>query len=263
MDDKAIDFKVVFNAWAGATDPGEHLADEVLRDYLTGGLEPAEREGVQDHLILCRSCLELVDDLKAFSAAADPRPDSAPADFEAAAFWRTLRPRLESGERQAEEQTVERPVNSRSATAGWRTPALLAASLAVAVLGITSLNQSRTIAELRSPRANVDIYDLYLDTSERSGSGSASERVLSPSAGMILFTPRDPGDYPDYEVTILDDGGHRVWSDRGFVSDPDDGSFSLWLPPDYLASGEYKVRLSGVDGGDAELIEEYVLQIER
>ena len=261
MDDKAIDFNVAFGAWAGAADRGEHLADEVLRDFQAGRLEAAEKARVQDHLAVCRDCLDLWKDLRAFSVAAAPRQET-PADFEAAAFWRTLRPGRESAGSEAGERIAAGPA-SRTAGAGWRTPAMLAASLAVAALGITSLNQSRTIAELRDPRANVEIYDLYLDTSERSGAGPAKERVLSPSAGMILFTPRDPGSHADYEVAILDAEGQRVWGDRGFVADPDDGSFSLWLPPGYLEPGDYAVRLSGVDGGDPKLIEEYALHIER
>jgi hypothetical protein len=261
MDDKAIDFKVAVGVWAGAADRGEHLADEVLRDFQAGRLEPVEKDRVLDHVARCRDCLDLVNDLRAFSAAALPRAETAAADFEAAAFWRTLRPRLEREPPETlEVAAVARPARSGG---GWRTPALLAAALAVAALGITSLQQSRTISELRRPRANVEVYDLYLDTSERSGTGPAPERVLSPSAGVIVFTPRDPGSHADYEVAIVDPGGGRVWAARGFVADPDDGSFSLWLPPGFLSAGEYAVRLSGIDGGDSELIEEYALHVER
>jgi len=98
MDDKAIDFNVAFGAWAGAADRGEHLADEVLRDFQAGRLEAAEKARVQDHLAVCRDCLDLWKDLRAFSVAAAPRQET-PADFEAAAFWRTLRPGRESARR--------------------------------------------------------------------------------------------------------------------------------------------------------------------
>ncbi len=263
MDDKPMDFKGAFKAWVGTVDPGEHPADETLRDYALGRLEPAEKEHVQEHLVHCRSCLDLFRDLRAFSSSAEPSAEAKVANFEAAAFWRTLQSRLEESEPEVAKPAAVASRTLPRRARGWQIPALLAACLAFVALGVTSLQQGKTIAELRNPRANVDIHDLYLDTSERSGVGPVAEKVLSPAAGLILFTPRDPGEYEDYRVTILDDGGGEVWSDHGFVADPDDGSFTLWLPPGFLAPGDYAVRLFGIGSSGAETIEEYGLRIKR
>ena len=78
---------------------------------------------------------------------------------------------------------------------------------------------------------------------------------------MLILTPHDPGEHSDYAVEILDSAGARAWTGRGFRADPEDGTFTLWLPPDFLPPGEYRVRLLGGDADPGELVEEYVVRL--
>ncbi len=264
MDGGAVkqkaDFKRSLAAWAEeegrASD--RHPPDETLRDYRAGLLAPADREPVEEHLALCRPCFDLAADLGAFSRArrAAGEPTAAVADFEAAAFWRTLRPRLAA------------PPRSRRAGA-WRLPTAVAASVLVTALGFSFWVNSQQralaasearIAALETPRPNTRIYDLYLDTSERSGD-SRPQPVEVPAGSMLILTPHDAGDYPQYDVEILDATGSSVWAGSGFAADPADGTFTLWLPPEFLTPGEYRVRLVGRGPDTSELIEEYGMRM--
>ena len=256
------DFKRSLAVWAeeeGRASDG-HPSIETLRDGRAGLLAPKEKESLEEHLVACRQCFDLAQDLEAFSqarqAAAGPPPEVA--DFETAAFWRTLRPRLEV----PSEPTVVQPPTHRRGV--WRLPTAVAASVLLTALGFSFWvgSQHRALAEsevriaaLEKPRPNTRIYDLYLDTSERSGE-SSPQPVEVPAGSMLILTPHDTGVYPGYAVEIHDSEG-KVWADDGFAADPADGTFTLWLPPDFLPPGEYRVRLLGRGAETDELIEEY------
>lgn len=279
MDKEAIDFRTMLAAWADAEKgaSGGHPSARELSDYRTGRLAAADQRRVADHVVLCRQCFDALPDLAAFEEAAADR-DSVPADFEAAAFWRTLQPRLEDLRDAEAPEVAERAAAGRvsqeeprrRAAAGyrrWGVPAALAVSLVAAVLGWTAWTQHRTvkeheqtIAEFRAPRPNVEIYDLFEDTSVRSGAVS-SESVEASEPATLILTPQDPGAFADYEVRILDGSEELKWSRRGFRKDPEDETFSLLLPPGFLTPGEYRVQLWGLEAGEeARLIEEYVVQ---
>jgi hypothetical protein len=263
-----IDFRQALTAWVEEEGraSGGHPDAETLRDYRDGLLAPDEEAPVDEHLLACRQCFGLAQDLAAFFQArrAAAGPPAAVADFESAAFWRALRPRLPPREAPAERRRAAGAVAKR-----WHLPVAVAASVLLTALGFSfwMADQQRALAAnevrmaaLQAPRPNTRIYDLFLDTSERSGE-SQPQPVALPAGSMLLLTPRDFGDFPGYAVEILDAGGKRAWAGGGFAPDPEDGTLTLWLPPDFLEPGEYRVRLLGGDADSGELIEEYVVQM--
>ena len=267
-----VDFERSLAAWVEERRAsGQHSTVETLDAYRAGRLGPQQREGVREHLVLCRQCFDLLQDLEVFASArrSASRPPAEVADFETAAFWHALRPRLETV---AEEPSASRRRPKEPAV--WRLPAAVAASVLVTALGFSFwiadreralATSERQLAELQVPRPNTRIYDLYLDTSERSGE-SRPQPVEVPPGSMLILTPQssqDPGEHSGYAVEILDSAGARAWTGRGFRADPEDGTFTLWLPPDFLPPGEYRVRLLGGDADPSELIEEYVVRMAR
>ncbi len=270
---KKADFKRSLAAWAEqerrASD--DHPTAAALDDYRRGVLPPAAKEELKEHLVLCHPCFDQVRDLDAFHRvrSADGGPASrspAVADFETAAFWRTLRPRLEA---RPATPAVRRPGGRRSGA--WRLPAAVAASVLVTALGFSfwvgsqhralAASEAR-LAALQAPRPNARIYDLYVDTSERSGE-NRPQPVEVAAGSMLILTPRDAGDYPEVAVEIYDAAGSQAWAGSGFAADPVDGSFTLWLPPELLPPGDYRVRLVGRGADTSELIEEYEVRMVR
>jgi len=295
---KASDFKTAFADMMRSEPPaaGEHPTIDELIAYRAGELPETERERLQEHLAACKECFEKLRELDAFAAAPSAVgavSGSGVVDFEVAAFWRQLRPQLELEPGSVEEPSSPEPATATTsaapateptptesaavrripaATPLWRRPAAIAASFLVTVVGLGALlllqqhrlaDQGRTIAELTRPRPNPEIYDLYPDGSERSGAASEIRSFEGPAGATLIITPREPGDYPDYRVEIVDAGGEEVWSGSGFEKHPVDGTFSLWLPPGAFPPGEYRVRLQGVDEGSTDLLEEYAVHLSR
>jgi hypothetical protein len=291
VNTKASDFKTAFAAMMRAEPSvadGHPTIDELIA-YRAGELPATERERLQEHLAACKECFEELRELDAFAAV--PTAEAAVSgsgvvDFEVAAFWRQLRPQLALEPGSEEEPSTPEPTVAATGstpstvtvrripatTPLWRRPAAIAASFLVTVVGLGALlllqqhrlaDQGQTIAELTRPRPNPEIFDLYPDGSERSGAASEIRSFEGPAGATLIITPREPGDYPDYRVEIVDADGEEVWSGSGFEKHPVDGTFSLWLPPGAFPPGEYRVRLSGVAGGSSELLEEYVVHLSR
>ncbi|MCP4664113.1 MAG: hypothetical protein GY856_52685 [bacterium] len=223
--------------------PAHPTVDELIA-YDTGELGAEEKDRLQDHLVICRDCFALIADLESFSEAgrSAPRPER-PADFEAAAFWRTLRPRL--------------------ATRRWHIPAAMAASFLVAALGFSFwvATQQRTIAELSEPQPNPRVYDLVADTSQRTGRVARPLEIPSGVGFTLIFTPDLGREYPGYQVMIRDSEDSVVRTVEGVEKRLADETFTLWLPPGALPLGEYRVELYGLEGEGSELIARYRMRM--
>ncbi len=225
---------------------GKHLTADELVAYRGGELSQDEKERVQEHLAACPDCTSLLLDLAVFQEEAGP-PAS---EFEVAAVWRGVRQRAA----EPKERVVARPPRWLQA---------LAASLlvATAALSFRAVTLERRLAEANRPEINTPVEDLRAPVA-RGGTPEPVTVTLEP--GMRLFTlvlvPASRQDYPDYEVTLLRAGGSEVWSGRGFRKNRF-GSFSLTLSRDLAGAGEYRVRLSGLEGDRRISLGEYNLRI--
>ncbi len=223
--------------------------------YYAGELPEAAAERLREHLVSCRRCVTLLLDLNAFVHPGDSRRNGT-SDFEKAAVWRTLEPRL------AEAAAAKRH------GASWQMPTALAASLLVGVLGLSTWrDQQRAIGDLRhevaalsQPQLNAQIQDLFPASVQRSGRASAVEELSAARPITFVLTLDDPAKLPDYRIEIIDDGGAAVWSQRGLEMSPLE-TFELTLPPGFLDAGAYRLRLYGVDGDRDELLETYPLRV--
>lgn len=228
---------------------GKHLTADELVAYRGGQLSQDEKERVQEHLAACPDCTSLLLDLAVFQEEAGP----SASEFEVAAVWRGVRQRAA----ESKERVVPRPPRSP------RWLQALAASLlvATAALSFRAVTLERRLAEASRPEINTPVEDLRAPVAR--GAAPAPVTVtLEP--GMRLFTlvlvPASRQDYPDYEVTLLRAGGSEVWTGRGFRKNRF-GSFSLTLSRGLAGSGEYLVRLSGLEGDRRISLGEYDLRI--
>lgn len=238
---------------------GGHPGVEELMAYHGGSLSQEEQQRVQDHVVTCRQCLDHLLELDAFT-----RPEagseggvtgaSGAADFETAAAWRALRPRLSPG-------PVKVP----------RWAVVLAASLTVAVLGLAlwTLDQRREIgvlsqrlAEVSRPQPGVAIVDLYPPSAVR-GEGEAVPVVELPAgtgyATLVINLPAG-GRQAGYEVEILDSQGRLLWSGGGLEASRF-GTLRLGMPGGFLPPGEHSLRLYGRTGEERHWIETYPIRV--
>ena len=224
----------------------DHPAAEALAGYRTGDLEPEERARVHRHLACCRECAEMARDLDLFTEAAEP---DAADEFEIAASYRRLKPRLKE---------VESPAPGFS---WWRSPLVLAASFALVAGSSWWLSRAVTLAELSRPRAGVQIVDPIAEASQRAGSSVPRTEIRRTVDVALVLTPDHPEEFPDYEVRIFGAEGSPVASLERLKLDPAGDTLNLWVPAKSLDLGDYRLELYGRSGAHAEPIATFRLRV--
>lgn len=239
---------------------GDHPEADTLAAYHARELPEEDERRVQDHLLVCRDCGELLLDLEGLGDPGFGRDVEIPAGTDEA-VWERLRQEIRADPRQA--AVLPLPARRRAAPPPWMSA--LAAALLVAVIGLSAWVASllRTVEELSRPEVNAPVLDLVpLGIGQRDEAAAPDAEVPS---GARLFTlilsPARRGDFQDYEAEIASSGGAVVWRARGLRPN-DYGSFSLAVPRSSLGAGEHRLRLLGIgSGGEREPLGEYALRI--
>ena len=225
--------------------PGPHPDADRLMAYHAGELPGADAEQVQEHLSLCRPCMEDLLDLESFVAAGERGP--APVkDLGAASLLRSLQ--RETGRR----------------APSWLPLAAAALLMATLGLGIWGTHQRLLLNELRersgaiaSPRPDARIADLYGQSFPRGGSGEAAAVSLPPKDGfllLILNLPQAP-ERATFEVEIEGPGGKKLW--EGQLRQTEFGTLQLGLPGNFLEAGRHRILVHAETGGERRLIETF------
>lgn len=227
----------------GQTSTGqEHPSLDTWIAYHEDRLPEAEVSKLQEHLIVCRECVDLILEIEGFNTPPEEDAEGV-SDFEKAAVWRTVQPQVAAA--------APRP----------RFPMALAASLLVGVLGlsawnavdshreITSLQQK--VSSLTAPQANAAIHDL-LPGATRSLRSAGATFEVPPEANqftLILNLDRD-FDHDAYRVRFVDTEGAGVLE----VGDlkPIDHTVTIGLGRQSIEPGEYSVELYPSEGSATE-----------
>jgi len=230
-------------------DPEEHPSPEKLSAYRANKLTPVEDERIQDHLVVCGHCTELLLDLEEFLKPATVAAEPV-ADFEAAADWRRLRDHL------------PQPAKAKSRT---RFAQLLAASLAGALilLGLSFLQMISShreevtelrnqVAELRQPIVDPPAISL------RSTRGEAFDLPADRTVRVNLETSA-PKEYDEYRAQIIDSEHKPIWEKT--LHKDEHGKLTIIIPENFLKPGSYTFRLIGAHGGSLDLLEEYLARV--
>lgn len=246
---------------AASADAGEHPDPERLAAYHAGELPEEEAQRVQDHILVCRECAELLLDLEGLGDPASGQDVDIPAST-GEAVWERLRQEIRAGARP--ETVVPFSPRRRSAPPPWMSA--LAAALLVAVIGLSvwvaSLRQ--TVRELSAPEVNAPVLEPVPSGIGPREGGPAPVAEEVPS-GVRLFalilSPVRRGDFQDYEVEISRAGGGVVRRQAGLRPNVY-GSFSLIVTRSSLGAGDYRVLLYGIgSGGQRESLGEYALRV--
>lgn len=248
---RTADFKTVLVDWVDdqRAMTAEHPDPETLARLRRGELPAAEAQSVREHLLGCRECLALWRDPEAFA------PQGPRSDFELAAFWRTLEPRLEKTPAPVTEPAPLAkilPFPQRSAFFA------VAASLAAGVVGLAlwGAGLQAKLGELSRPVANAPIIDLA-ERPTRSGTGDELVTLPAGTGFTLVLTPAEVPVFASYELRIVAAGERVVSTLRGLAPHAEDATFSLWLPAGALPAGELRLELVGVEDGQETPLGEY------
>lgn len=238
-----------------------HPAPEELLAYRDGELPGSEQARVEDHVVACPHCLELLLDLGRLS---DPgfAGEHGVTAARKAADWQAVQARLAAvtAPREAPRRRPARFLASPGPA--WA----LAAALLIAVVGLSLRTRQlqRSVEDLSRPQVNAPVVDLFSASPLRGEEGEAAVVELAPASRFftLILSPKGSPDYAGYRLEILDSGGRTVWSADGLEKDRH-GSFTLILARGFLDPGEYRLRLYGLGGrGDrGKLIEELRMRI--
>lgn len=249
MDESSSEFRAAFAELVEATHrpPGDHPSADGWLAYHRGELAAAEEERLQEHLVRCRDCFDLAQAAETFAGTPeDSEEPDAGDETSSAALWRLLRPRLAP--------VREVPRSPRR----FRLPETLAASFFVALVALSawSVHQQRELAELRAPRPDAPIVDLF--AGDRLSLSSPAETRLAAGTGpwMLVFHPSD--DRPLYRLAVRDAATGRELSSHELRPDADH-VLTLALPAG-LPPGRYRLLLSGA-GGAGSVPEEHLLRV--
>lgn len=235
-----------------------HLEPDELVAYHAGRLSGEEESRVQDHLVACRECADLLLDLEGLADANFGAGSLAAADQ--AGLWGTVQAEIRKEEAppalSAPVTPLQRPPR-KGGSPRWLQA--LAASLLVAAMGLSAWVASlhRRVADLSQPQLNTPLVDLYEDTSRSEGEAPAPHTV-PPEARFFMLTLNPPVGEPRCGVEITRADGGTVWRQEGIEPDLS-GSLSLTLSRRALGPGDFRVRLLDSKG---ETVEEYALRVE-
>lgn len=253
-------------------DTAAHLSADDLAAYHEGRLSGDEDARLADHLVGCTECTSLLLDLERFQV--DDPSDVATSEFELAAAWRGLSPRLKAEEQGAEKPQVEEmqprsPIPSRRFSSGL---SLLAASLVAAVVGLSAWVHALrgSLEELERPHVNTPVVDL-LTGNQRGGDPSfedpllARDKVLKLAPGhqfytLILHPPWEKG-RDEYRIEVSRPDGETTWSETGLRKNSV-RSLSLTVPRRLLTPGRHRIRLFHADAQGGDPAAEFWLRVE-
>lgn len=111
------------------------------------------------------------------------------------------------------------------------------------------------------PQVNTWVEDLQpIGDVVRGGTPGALE-VPSGRLAVLLLGTRHPETHQEYVVEILDATNKVVWSDGGLRRNRDSNDYTLTVPPGSLRSGDYTIRVYGLNGGQREPAETYAIRV--
>lgn len=239
-------------------DPREHPAPEKLSAYHAKELPPPEADAIQEHLIQCAFCTDLLLDLQSFlEPEEEDQAREGVADLGAEAGWRKVRGEMGWSGRQegaAEASRLRRSLRAFQA---------LAAVLLVGVVGL-SFYSFRILREMKAPEANS--ISAFLASSEGVRSSAVEPELIVLPQGeekSIAFTldGDDVDDFPEYRAEIRRKQEEVFLTVSGLRRQPD--GFNFKIGSHGLKSGIYEIELYGLGNGSPAREGYYAFQIER
>jgi hypothetical protein len=257
-------------------DLGPHPTPEQLAAYHAGELPDDEVERIQDHLVLCHECSELLLDLADFENPEAPAEVPGLTDADVDAAWQDLKARMAG---QSAPQRPTAPVEIAVPTQlgepvpnpppenvlplqrrdprgpSWKVGYGLAAMFAIALVGLSIWTTSlyRDYRQADKPQVLTSI------TLGETTRGGDSENELPADWTEAKVRLRWPGEKAEpVRLQIAErDTGRVLWTSSPFRAQ---SNIEFSLKRSFLKPGEYLVRVLRAEGD--ELLKDFPLKIE-
>ena len=240
-------------------DPEDHPAPEKLSAYQVNELPPEEADAIQEHLVQCAFCTDLLLELERFlEPEEEDRAREGVADLGAEVGWRKVRAEMGwVGKRQ--EPTVEVSRLRRS----LRVFQALAAVLLAGVVGL-SFYSLHVREERKTRRFDPNPVSASVPSNQGVRSGVEPTVIELPRGKetRVFLTLEGSGDeFPEFRADIRRKGGRSLSSVPGL--ELQDGVFRFTMDSEGLESGAYDIEVYGLRNGNPVQVGQYTIQIER
>src|SRR4051812_48944015 len=225
-------------------DPEAHPSVEDLVAYHGNELSAEEDRTIQDPLVACRECPELILALDGFADLPAGEGGIAPAEVDSA--WERVRQRL-AGEGWFRGERDETSWPWHMLLAPQRRLVATMAIVALACLGAFLVLADRNPRIVDQTEVGATSWDLPPATR-----GPAEKIVVSSTAGhfYLVMAPDGPQTYPEYQVELRTAGEQgKVWWHSPWHPKSDAAELFLRIPHGFLPAGKYQVKLQGLAGG--------------
>jgi len=236
-------------------EPADHPAEERWIAYRKGELPAAEAALLEEHLVRCRDCFDLVQMADALLA---PEEDEAEEESDAravAAVGRLLRAEPDAT------REARKPAR-RASTTGFYVPYALAASFLIAFLGLGAWNLERgkALKMALAPRPDAPIYDFV--SGERLSEGvKTEERTVTAVSGPCTLVFHLGNKLPLYRLSFRDASTDRELWAYPLQRKDDIGAYIVTLPGG-LAPGRYRLEFfDGAPGASERVLEQQILNV--
>lgn len=237
--------------WQQSNNNQDHPKPEILAAYCEERLPEIEADELREHLAVCESCAAMVLELMSFQEempAALPQASATQRE----ASWRDLRQALvEDGQLAAtasSQPAGDAPIPFRRSVAFWRTWAL-AASLALAAVGLFSLRGYRQLEQLKAPAVDPPLASLLPQGELRTGDATerAAELVLPEDGrGWLVLNHSAPELSSTVRIRFLGRATENViWETETPVRDP--RTFRLEVSRETIPAGSYDIELASFE----------------
>lgn len=255
QDDQKLD-ELLRGEFADRLGEAGKIGDEELAAYVAGELNQEQEADLQRRLESSPEAVQRLLDLEELMA---PVESAGTADFETAAAWQALAPRLEEARASSHDSPeASAGTSPQHAGAGPQYPGshrwlpAVAALLAFCVLGLgwQNLRLSGVAKNLREQltTATPDLPVIYFDANR---SGNEGVRLAADDSGWVVLML---GPYPWLEAKRLkvevQGRSAVVWS--GILELPELGAARLGLPRQLVPAGEYQIRVTAGEQTVAE-----------
>jgi Putative zinc-finger len=236
-------------------DPGDHPVPEKLSAYQANELRPEEADAIQEHLVQCAFCTELLLDLQSFlEPEEEDRTREGVADLGAEAGWRKVREEMRWREEPAAAEMSRLKRRLRVFQA-------LAAVLLVGVVGV-SFYSVHVRQKIRRFDPNPVSASVPSNLETRSGVEPTVIELPKGRETRILLTLEGSGvKYPEFRADIHSKEGHSLSTVPGL--ELQDNVFRLTMDSEGLESGLYEIDVYGLGHGNPVRVGQYTIQINR
>lgn len=257
-DDADLDRRLarLFEEGRRRDDPEDHPAPEKLSAYHAKELPLEEAGAIQEHLVQCAFCTDLLLDLEGFLEPKEEEEREGVADLGTEAGWRKVREEMGwTGEPAA--------VDVSRLRRSLRAFQALAAVLLVGVVGV-SLYSLHLLQERKTPRVNS--ISSFVPNSEGLRASEVEPELIELPHGeetslTLTLDDHDVTEYPEYHAEIRHKRGQVLLTLNGLRRQSE--GFNFTIDSQGFEPGIYEIELHGLGKGPPARVGYYVFKIER